>query len=179
MRLMASTFAVCLLAIWAGCKLTPPVNHSETPNSSRREALEAASHRSAAYADSMLGVTQSRPDKVAQVMAANDITVGDVADYVQTFGWALVRAPLPRAHWAPAAPGNAPIAYYLFELRGAVADTALEFYLPGTAGALFMRVRAVDENDAAGLWSDVGKSNGAVLPGAGWVTGGTPPEGDR
>jgi len=103
-----------------------------------------------------------------QLAAANEITINDVVAYLGNYGWALVRAPLPSAHWAPAAPGSAPIAYYLWELRGAIADTSLRFYLPDVAGAITMRVRAVDENDVMGEWSDVGKSSGGALPGVGF-----------
>ena len=133
--------AILLLLACAGCKIDQG-NYSESPNSS-----PAA--------------------KVAAVMAANDITLPQVVAYLYGNGWTVVPAPPPSALWKPAKPGSSPVAYYLWEMSGAVGDTSMTFYLPQTAGAVALRVKAVDTDGLHGEWSEVGVSSGGLLPGVG------------
>ena len=161
-KIVAILLAVVALA---GCKQTD-AEQMAVDRAHRRAHLRDASTRSAAYADSVTS-TGSRAEKVMAVMAAEGITVGDVATFVYAYGWTLVPSPLPFAHWAPAAPGSAEISHYLFEFTGAVGDTLLQVYAPGTAGAVALRVRAVDLNGAMGPWSEAGLSRGKALMGVG------------
>lgn len=170
-------YAILALLLLAGCKQIDTFHEEARMESerladdvrreARRDSLRSASRRSAAYADSVTGLTASRADKVAAVMAAEGITVGDVATFVYRYGYRVIPDSLPSAHWSPSAPGSTPVSHYLFELRGAVADTAMTFYLPQTAGAVALRVRAVAEDGRMSEWSEKGYSRGGVLPGVG------------
>ena len=162
MKSATAILAIAVLVGMAGCAI---VRERTVPadREARRARLVEASNRAAAYADSVTGI--ARPDKVAALVDAGEITVGDVADFVYAYGWTLVPAPLPDGHWAPSKAGSYPVSHYVFELRGSVADTALAFYAPDTFGALTLRVRAVDEAGNVGLWSDVGVSKGRVMEG--------------
>ena len=114
---------------------------------------------------------QATAAKVAQVMAANDITLPQVASYLFTYGWTVVPAPLPKPHWKAAQPGAYPISYYVVEIRAAVADTAFAHYITQAAGPYRIKVKAVDTHQASGPWSLVGWSDGGngstALPGVG------------
>lgn len=114
---------------------------------------------------------QATASKVAAVMQANDITLPQVAAYLYAYGWTVVPAPLPRAHWRAAAPGTYPISYYVVEIRAAVADTAFAHYITQAAGPYRIKVKAVDTHQTSGPWSLVGWSDGGdgstSLPGVG------------
>ncbi len=153
---------ILLLLACAGCKM-------ETEASSARpERMFQVLLGSTAPPDSIV-VWDVAPQsaKVAAVMAANDITLPQVVAYLYGNGWTVVPAPLPSAHWKPAKPGSSPVAYYLWEMSGAVGDTSMPFYLPQTAGAVALRVKAVDTDGLHGEWSEVGVSSGGLLPGVG------------
>lgn len=177
--------AVVVALSLAGCKQAEPVIHTRVIiMADSGDDVTAEVHRAlSSYAppvtvnvvprarhyagNDTINARTDRADKVASVMAAEGITVGDVATFVYTYGWALVPSPLPFAHWAPAAPGSAEVSHYLFEFTGAVGDTLLRVYAPGTAGAVALRVRAVDVDGLMSPWSEVGLSRGKALPGVG------------
>lgn len=162
MKSATAILAIAAMVGMAGCKIVPPPS-APVDREARHARLLEASNRSAAYADSVTGI--ARPDKVAALVDAGEITVGDVADFVYAYGWALTPAPLPSGHWAPSKAGTSPVSHYVFDLRGSVSDTALTFYLPSAFGAVALRVMAVDEAGKVGLWSEVGVSKGRVMEG--------------
>ena len=161
------------------------VNYSESSNSSqadrRHQELVDASRRAAAYADSVAAEqwvrhNGSRADtvlvgpsyaaaKVAAVMDAEGITLPQVAAYLFANGWQVVPAPMSDWTWTKPTTGS-PVAYYVWEMRGACADTVLLAYLPAVAGNYALRVRGVDTQQRIGPWSLVGVTgDGTLLPG--------------
>jgi hypothetical protein len=175
---MKLALAILLLAV-AGCRM----DTTETP-ADRIERLRAASARAAAHADSVTNYPAT-PDssrsehanasaaKVAAVMAANDITLPQVATFLATYGFDVVnRASTLRPHWSPAPPGRdtqgntVPVAYYVANIRIAVGDTTLAIYAPQAVGPVWMRVKAYDGRGMSGVWSvDEVSGSGDLLPG--------------
>jgi hypothetical protein len=143
----------------------------------RLDSLRAASRRSAAYADSVTGNPSATPNssaaKVAAVMAANDITLPQVAAYLNTYGYDVVsRTNTLRPHWKAAPSGRdtngnpVPVAYYVVNMRVAVGDTTMPIYVPTAVGPVWMRVVAYDGFGNSGPWSETTVSGaGAILPG--------------
>ena len=111
--------------------------------------------------------------KVAAVMAAEGITLPQVASYLNTYGYDVVsRANTLRPHWSPAPPGRdaqgnvVPVAYYVANVRIAVGDTTIAIYAPQAVGPIWMRVKAYDGRGMSGDWSATEVSGpGALLPG--------------
>jgi hypothetical protein len=107
-------------------------------------------------------------DKVAAVMAANEITLPMVAAYLHARGYNVHPSALPRWHWSAPTTG-APVAYYTWRMVGAVGDTSLVHYLPQAVGTYRLEVRGVSGSGAVGPWSLVGWSGaqeaGGALPG--------------
>jgi len=96
--------------------------------------------------------------KVAAVMAENDITLPMVAAYLYERGYTVHPNQLPKWHWSAPTSGS-PVAYYTFELVGAVGDTTLTHYLPQAVGTYRLRVRGVDAEQRVGPWSIIGWSD--------------------
>jgi hypothetical protein len=104
--------------------------------------------------------------KVAAVMAENDITLPQVAAYLNAYGFDVInRAEFRRWHWSPP-PAGAPVAYYVVNFRVAIGDTTLPVYLPQTAGPYWIRVKGYTGAGVTGPWSYSNQSApGALLPG--------------
>lgn len=106
--------------------------------------------------------------KVASVMAANDITLPQVAAYLQQYGWIAVPGPLPDIEWPASTPGTYPITHYVALLAVGVGTPTLQYYVPNAVGAKAALVAAVDNHgnisriSLAG-WSDTNPA--AALPG--------------
>lgn len=106
--------------------------------------------------------------KVAAVMVANDITLPQVAAFLQQYGWIAVPGPLPDLDWPASTPGTYPITHYVALLAVGVGSPTLQYYLPNAVGAKAALVAAVDNHgnisriSLAG-WSDDNPS--AALPG--------------
>lgn len=164
---------ILALLLVAGCKMEPA-------DTALRTKLKAASDRAAAHADSVanpqrtVSINQSDSSaKVAAVMAANDITLPQVAAFLGTYGFDVVnRASTLRPHWSPAPPGRdaqgntVPVAYYVANIRIAVGDTTLAIYAPQAVGPVWMRVKAYDGRGMSGVWSvDEVSGSGDLLPG--------------
>lgn len=111
---------------------------------------------------------QATADKVAAVMAANDITLPQVAAYLYTYGFDVIsRTEFRRWHWSPPTTGG-PAAYYVVNFRVAVGDTALPIYIPqgSYAGPYWIRVVGYSGAGVAGPWSQTNVSApGDLLPG--------------
>lgn len=105
--------------------------------------------------------------KVAAVMAAEGITLPQVAAYLNTYGFDVIdRSRLTRWQWSPAPAGTYPVAYYVANFRVATGDTSLVVYCPVTAGPYWMRVKAYDGHGNSGPWSQSSVSGpGDLLPG--------------
>ena len=162
---------ILALLLVAGCRLEPA-------DTALRAKLEAASDRAAARADSMMAWNPARVDtvligpsyaaaKVAAVMAANDITLPQVAAFLATHGFDVIsRAEFREWTWTPAPAGTNPIAYYVANFRVATGSNSLRVYLPQTAGPYWIRVKAYDGQGNSGPWSMTSTSaGGALLPG--------------
>lgn len=154
-----------------GCRLEPA-------DTALRAKLEAASDRAAAYADSVTNrpaiPNTSRPEqanvsaaKVAAVMAANDITLPQVAAWLNAYGFDVInRAEFREWTWTPAPAGTYPVAYYVANFRVATGSNSLRVYLPQTAGPYWIRVKAYDGQGNSGPWSMTSTSAaGDLLPG--------------
>ena len=108
--------------------------------------------------------------RVEKAMAAADITVADVATFLYSRGWNIVPANLDKPHWRPVnwAPTDRP-AYYVAEIKVAVADTTLSLYLPQSIGPYSLAVTAYRGNGTHSDKSIVGyRDNGDgsnALPG--------------
>lgn len=140
----------------------------EARASARLDSLRAASRRSAAYADSVTGIApKDSAAKVAAVMAANDITLPQVAAFLATYGFDVInRAEFREWTWTPAPAGTNPIAYYVANFRVATGSNSLRVYLPQTAGPYWIRVKAYDGQGNSGPWSMTSTSAaGDLLPG--------------
>jgi hypothetical protein len=151
------------LILAAGCKIEPA-------DTALRSKLEAASDRAAAHADSIYNlriVTKDSAAKVALVMAANDITLPQVAAWLNTYGFDVInRAEFREWTWTPAPAGTNPIAYYVANFRVATGSNSLRVYLPQTAGPYWIRVKAYDGQGLSGPWSMTSTSAaGDLLPG--------------
>ena len=109
---------------------------------------------------------QATADKVAAVMAANDITLPQVAAYLNTYGFDVIsRTEFRRWHWSPPTTGG-PAAYYVVNFRVATGTNSLRVYLPQTAGPYWIRVKAYDGTGLSGPWSMTSTSAGGdLLPG--------------
>ena len=106
-RFVESTIAVALVvALWGGCqKIEMPANRPAVPDSSSAARVEKA-------------------------MAAADITVADVAAFLNAHGMDVVdRSAWMRPHWRPSTVDatHPKPTYYLFRPYIAVADTTVEF----------------------------------------------------
>ena len=138
--------AIILLACLAvaGCKIDRTVDYPAQPDSSQVAA------------------------KVAQVMAENDITLPQVASYLNTYGFDVIsRAEFKRWTWTPPTTGS-PVAYYVVNFRVATGNAALPIYLPqgSYASPYVIRVVGVDSQSRTGPWSESNQSApGALLPG--------------
>lgn len=97
--------------------------------------------------------------KVAAVMAANDITVPDVATFLAARGWTIMQAAIPTWRWTHPTTGT-PVAYYVWRMQGAVGDSLLAVHLPAVVGPYRLEVRGVDAQRRVGPWSLVGWSDG-------------------
>ncbi len=145
---------ILALLLVAGCKM-------EQPKQADTLAKPAAEHSATSAA------------KVAAVMAANDITLPQVAAFLGTYGFDVVnRASTLRPHWTAAPPGRdaqgniVPVAYYVASVRIAVGDTTLAIYVPQAIGPVWMRVKAYDGRGMSGIWSVTEVSgSGDLLPG--------------
>ena len=106
--------------------------------------------------------------KVAAVMQANDITLPQVASYLNAYGFdVLQRSEFRRWHWSPPTSG-APVAYYIVNFRVAVGDTTLPIYIPqgATACPYSIRVKGLTGQGVEGPWSYSNVSGpGELLPG--------------
>jgi hypothetical protein len=126
-----------MLLVAGGCFLESPIDDqnikaakaraetqrmiAEYQRDSTRVALEMASDRAAAHADSVVNHSAipdtSRPEqanvsaaKVAAVMQANDITLPQVAAWLNTYGFDVInRAEFREWTWTPAPAGTNPI----------------------------------------------------------------------
>jgi hypothetical protein len=105
--------------------------------------------------------------KVAAIMAANDITLPQVAAWLNTYGFDVInRAEFREWTWTPAPAGTYPIAYYVANFRVATGSNSLRVYLPQTAGPYWIRVKAYDGQGNSGPWSMTSTSAaGDLLPG--------------
>ena len=110
--------------------------------------------------------------KVAAVMAANDITLPQVAAWLNTYNMDVVnRGAWMRPHWRPA---SGQVTYYMFRPEIAVADTTVEFmvrgHVPGAWPATVQGVLLLQNGSALRGpvseigWSDNGNGSNA-LPG--------------
>lgn len=142
------------LLLLAGCKIEQG-NYPESPDSS---ATETISHDQ----------TDMSAAKVAAVMAAEGITLPQVASYLNTYGFDVIqRSEFRRWHWTPPTSG-APVAYYVVNFRVAVGDTTLPIYIPQGAIACpySIRVKGLTGQGVEGPWSYSNVSGaGALLPG--------------
>ena len=138
---------ILALLLVAGCKM-------EQPKQADTLAKPAAEHSANSAA------------KVAAVMAANDITLPQVASWLDTYGFDVInRAEFKRWHWSPPTTG-APVAYYVVNFRVAIGDTTLPVYIPQTAGPYWIRVKALSGAGVSGPWSFTNQSvAGPLLPG--------------
>ena len=180
---------ILALLLVAGCKMetTETTEYqryiAEYQRDSTRVALEMASERAAAHADSVMAWNPARVDtvligpsyaaaKVAAVMAANDITLPQVAAWLNTYNMDVVnRGAWMRPHWRPA---SGQVTYYMFRPEIAVADTTVEFmvrgHIPGAWPATVQGVLLLQNGSALRGpvseigWSDNGSGAGA-LPG--------------
>lgn len=144
---MKHPLLLLLLVAVAGCRMELPdtstTNSPELPDSSAVAA------------------------KVAAVMAANDITLPQVAAYLDAYGFDVInRSEFRQWTWAPAPAGTYPIAYYIANFRVATGTNSLRVYLPQTAGPYWIRVKAYDGRGNSGPWSMTSTSGpGELLPG--------------
>ena len=159
---------ILALLLVAGCKMEPA-------DTALRANMEAASDRAAAHADSVYNlriVTKDQAAKVALVMAANDITLPQVAAWLNTYNMDVVnRGAWMRPHWRPA---SGQVTYYMFRPEIAVADTTVEFmvrgHIPGAWPATVQGVLLLQNGSALRGpvseigWSDNGNGSNA-LPG--------------
>jgi hypothetical protein len=141
--------AILGLLLLAGCKMES--SPSETPNSSP---------------------PTDRADKVASILAANDITVGDVATFVHQYGYTVIPEVVKPWHWSPSAPGSSPVAYYVATIKVAVGDTTMAVWFRDRVvpAPYSVSVVAYDGNGIASPRSLLGWSNGTgagSLPGVG------------
>ena len=146
------------------------VKIGEPKAAARLDSLRVQSDRADAQAMRDLGIApKDAATKVAAVMAANDITLPQVAAYLNTYGYDVVsRVNTLRPHWKAAPQGTYPIAYYVVNMRVAVGDTMLPIYVPTAVGPVWMRVVAYDGFGNSGPWSETTVSGaGAILPGVG------------
>lgn len=167
---------IIALLIVAGCRMetetTATARYDTVYAGSRDEYLtwlRAAPACSAAYADSVNGIApKDTAAKVAAVMQANDITLPQVASYLNAYGFdVLQRSEFRRWHWSPPTSG-APVAYYIVNFRVAVGDTTLPIYIPqgATACPYSIRVKGLTGQGVEGPWSYSNVSGaGALLPG--------------
>lgn len=105
--------------------------------------------------------------KVAAVMAANDITPLDVVTWLAARGQTVdTESAWWHPHWRAA---SGTVDYYVFEMKGAVRDTAAAIRVRDAIGAVEMRVRGADVlpdgTVVVGPWSPAGRSAGELLPG--------------
>ena len=118
--------------------------------------------------DTVLAGPSYEAAKVAAVMAAEGITLPQVASYLNTYGFDVIqRSEFRRWHWSPPTSG-APVAYYVVNFRVAVGDTTLPIYIPqgATACPYWIRVKGFTGQGAEGPWSHSNVSGaGAMLPG--------------
>jgi hypothetical protein len=146
--------AILLLLAVAGCRMEQPSNYPATPDSSRSE------HANVSAA------------KVAAIMAANDITLPQVAAFLGAYGYDVVeRSAWLKPHWR-ASTGQ--VTYYMFRPEIAVADTTVEFmvrgHVPGVwpatvQGVLLLPNGSVMRGPVSPMgWTDNGTGTGA-LPG--------------
>ena len=151
---------ILTLLLVAGCKMEPA-------DTALRSKLEAASDRAAAHADSVTAEQPMTAAKVAAVMQANDITLPQVAAWLNTYGFDVInRAEFREWTWTPAPTGTYPIAYYVANFRVATGSNSLRVYLPQTAGPYWIRVKAYDGQGNSGPWSMTSTSAaGDLLPG--------------
>lgn len=151
---------ILTLLLVAGCKMEPA-------DTALRSKLEAASDRAAAHADSVTAEQPMTAAKVAAVMQANDITLPQVASWLDTYGFDVInRAEFREWAWTPAPAGTYPIAYYVANFRVATGSNSLRVYLPQTAGPYWIRVKAYDGQGNSGPWSMTSTSAaGDLLPG--------------
>lgn len=122
---------------------------------------------SASKYDTVLAGPSYAAAKVAAVMAAEGITLPQVAAYLNTYGYDVInRAEFREWTWTPAPAGTNPIAYYVVNFRVATGTNSLRVYLPQTAGPYWIRVKAYDGTGLSGPWSYSNQSAaGALLPG--------------
>ena len=106
--------------------------------------------------------------KVAATLEANDITLPQVAAYLNVYGFDVIsRTEFKRWRWTKPTTG-APVAYYVVNFRVAVGDTTLPIYIPqgSYAGPYWIRVVGSSGAGAAGPWSETNQSApGDLLPG--------------
>lgn len=173
---------ILALLLVAGCKQADTFREMSRLESerlsedARRESLRAASDRAAAHADSVTNLPEipqsSQAAKVAAVMAANDITLPQVAAWLNTYNMDVVnRGAWMRPHWRPA---SGQVTYYMFRPEIAVADTAVEFMVRGhingawpatVQGVLLLQNGSALRGPVSEIgWSDNGSGAGA-LPG--------------
>jgi len=145
---MKSAALILALLLVAGCKM-------ETPQQADPLAKPVAEQPATSAA------------KVAAVMAANDITLPQVAAFLATHGFDVIsRAEFREWTWTPAPAGTNPIAYYVANFRVATGSNSLRVYLPQTAGPYWIRVKAYDGQGNSGPWSMTSTSvAGDLLPG--------------
>lgn len=149
---MRNLAILALLLAVGGCKIEQTASRSDVPDTSATARPELPADPAA---------------KVAAVMAAEGITLPQVASYLNTYGYDVIsRANTMRIHWSPAPQGTYPIAYYVVALRMAVGDTAIAVYAPTAVGEIAGKVRAYDGHGNTGPWSASAVSGpGATLPG--------------
>ena len=170
----AIILAVLLLS---GCRLEPAdtaTARTEAERSAWRDSLRAELREVNARRNYPAIPNTSRPGhanvsaaKVAAVMQANDITLPQVAAWLNTYGFDVInRAEFREWTWTPAPAGTNPIAYYVANFRVATGSNSLRIYLPQTAGPYWIRVKAYDGTGLSGPWSMTSTSGaGALLPG--------------
>jgi hypothetical protein len=93
---MKSATALMAIAVLVGMAGRASVRARTAPVD--REAWRAMLREASRHAagDDATAPVAARPDKVAALVDAGEITVGDVADFVYAYGWALTPAPLWR-----------------------------------------------------------------------------------
>jgi len=117
--------------------------------------------------DTVLAGPSYEAAKVAAVMAANDITPLDVVTWLAARGQTVdTESAWWHPHWRAA---SGTVDYYVFEMKGAVRDTAAAIRVRDAIGAVEMRVRGADVlpdgTVVVGPWSPAGRSAGELLPG--------------
>ncbi len=152
---MKITIILVMMLAVGGCKLDLPANRSDYPNTSTANRPE-------------LPDSSATANKVAAVMAANDITLPQVAAYLHAYGFDVIsRTEFKRWTWTPPTTGS-PVAYYVVNFRIATGNAALPVYIPSGAYAApyVIRVVGVDSQGRVGPWSESNQSApGALLPG--------------